>query len=633
MKNRIEWLLFAMAFIAFAYFHQGGGWNANSRFAMVRAVVEQGRLNIDSYLIYSLPVEPGDDFHRIDIQNAEYEQDGLTNVLVWKDRSGQAFPINGKADDDEPRVKFVDLKAVAATGDVAYFNGHFYPNKSPGGSIIAIPAYWLLYHAEHLIGRNPDTWWILTLNAWLTSAFSVGLLSAVGVVLFYGFARDFAGGKTATAVVAAIAFGFGTMFFPYATCMYEHNIVAVCLLASFYFLYRVKTNSAGSAPRTLWVAGLSAGCAAITNYIVVFAVILLGLYLLISVRRSRGWFWFGLGLLGPFLLVCVYNQICFGTPFTTNYRHENPYFRNANALLEVFVMPRWGVFVALLFSPFRGLFFSSPVLILGAAGLFYFFKNKNLRSEAWLIIAMVAFFLLLNTSFEAWEGGWTVAPRYLGPAVPFVALGLTTVFDRFFRTAWLVSAISILIMLLVAAVDPQPPIGVSDTAQVLGRSPWRYNPLTEYELPIFFRGRPWPLIRAQQARVEQLYETQLTQTNLTPAEQQAELKRFHDHIETLVSRGEPAPIAIRCDDEASQSNCAVLMSDTPAIIGPVSVNQGGIYGGGLLDPERLRWNSFNAGEFVFPESRWSLLPLFIVGAAAGWVVFRSTRRANIHSLS
>lgn len=47
-ERRIEWLLFAVAFITFAYFHQGGGWNQNVRFAMVRSMVEEGRFSIDS---------------------------------------------------------------------------------------------------------------------------------------------------------------------------------------------------------------------------------------------------------------------------------------------------------------------------------------------------------------------------------------------------------------------------------------------------------------------------------------------------------------------------------------------------------------------------------------------------------
>ena len=39
--RRVQWRLFVAAWVAFAFFHQGGGWNQNARFAMVRAVVER----------------------------------------------------------------------------------------------------------------------------------------------------------------------------------------------------------------------------------------------------------------------------------------------------------------------------------------------------------------------------------------------------------------------------------------------------------------------------------------------------------------------------------------------------------------------------------------------------------------
>ena len=35
--------------VSYAYFYQAGGWNANSRFDLVRAIVEQGTVVIDAY--------------------------------------------------------------------------------------------------------------------------------------------------------------------------------------------------------------------------------------------------------------------------------------------------------------------------------------------------------------------------------------------------------------------------------------------------------------------------------------------------------------------------------------------------------------------------------------------------------
>ena len=37
-------LLVAVLLVSYAYFYQAGGWNQNSRFALVRAIVERGTI-------------------------------------------------------------------------------------------------------------------------------------------------------------------------------------------------------------------------------------------------------------------------------------------------------------------------------------------------------------------------------------------------------------------------------------------------------------------------------------------------------------------------------------------------------------------------------------------------------------
>ena len=565
------------------------------------------------------------------MHDASYEVDGESKVLVWIDRESRAIPVNGTAisKDDTQKVTLVDLRSIAASGDVSYYRGYFYPNKAPGTSFLAVPAYWFIYHIERMAGANPDNWWTLTLNAWLSCVFSVGILSALGAVLFYRLALDFSDGKSALSLLATLTFGFGTMFFPYATSLYEHNIIAVCLLAAFYLLRRAKIRPEPG-NTGIFVSGLCAGYAAITNYIVAIPVILLALYLVFGVRRKNGWLWFGLGVLGPFLLICAYNMACFDTPFTTNYRYQNPYFRSTSsaAFLDVFVWPRWNVLVAILFSPFRGLFFTSPVLIGAAAGLVVLVRNKKFRAESFLAIAIVTFFVLFNTCFEAWDGGWAVAPRYLGPAVPFLALGLVMSFIRYFKTSCLLGAVSIFLMLLITAVDPQAPVGISDAARVLDKPLWRYNPISEYELPIFFRKQAWPLIHEQENQVLRYYETHLAQTELNEAAREAELQRFQDHLERLIGAAEPAPLVLKRDGKGADAVYSIQMSDVPAMVGPVSVNPGGIYGGGVLGPSELQWNSFNTGEFLFPASRWSLSPLLVLTGVLGWFAFRCAQERD-----
>src|SRR5438270_10901820 len=42
-------LLGAVSFLSFLYFYEGGGWNQNSRFDLLRAIIERHTLQIDAY--------------------------------------------------------------------------------------------------------------------------------------------------------------------------------------------------------------------------------------------------------------------------------------------------------------------------------------------------------------------------------------------------------------------------------------------------------------------------------------------------------------------------------------------------------------------------------------------------------
>lgn len=96
--RRVEWLLFGGTFLAFSYFHQGGGWNQNGRFAMVRSIVENGRFSIDSHLIYTGVTRDGVvRLKRIPVYDGRFESQGKNVVLTWTDprRAGPPHGIAG----------------------------------------------------------------------------------------------------------------------------------------------------------------------------------------------------------------------------------------------------------------------------------------------------------------------------------------------------------------------------------------------------------------------------------------------------------------------------------------------------------------------------------------------------------
>lgn len=477
-RRRFELLLFALAWSSYAYFHQGGGWNQNGRFALTRALVESRRPWIDDYVVYAPAGGAGSTaLRRLAVRSGVFEDGGRSFALGWYTAGGPLVPLSPDA---PPAAILVPVDSVAVTGDLAFARGHVHPNKAPGVSLLAAPGYALILGIERLAGLDPDDARVLTINAWLTGVLSVGLIAAIGVVLFWRLALIVSGGSHGAAMFATIAFAFGTLYFPYATMLYDHDVVAAALVAAFLFAHDAPSS------RRLALSGLCAGAAIVASYLSAIAAAIVGVYVLAR-AGVRGATAFAAGAIPALGVLAAYNVACFGTPLTTNYAWQNPLFKDGGGLLAVFGAPDGSVLAMLLVSPMRGLFAIMPVTALGLLGLVTMTRSRRLRSEGLVCIAMIAHVLLFNVSFKAWHGGWACGPRYLIPALPFLALPIAAVAGI---SAWLrygLLTISIAAMSLAVVVDAQPPWEVGVDAQ---SPPPRVSPIWDVDLPALLHGSP-----------------------------------------------------------------------------------------------------------------------------------------------
>ena len=618
--RRFEWLLFFACFFAFAYFHQGGGWNQNSRFAEVRAIAEEGRFAIDDFLIYKIdPTDPaGRRFVRVPLHNAEYEWEGKPYRLSWVDMEYNLFPVNENS--PTPEAKNMPMIEECNSGDIGYvpWTGQFHPNKPPGTSLLAVPAYWLVYHFEKWRGLNPDDWWTLTVNAWLTSVLSVGLVSGFGCVVFFRLAREMAEGKALPALLATLAFAFGTTFFPFGTLFFDHNLTAIFLLAAFSCLWRVRGVERAPAGHVM-LAGLCAGIATITNYVAFVAGVFLGLYALLATlprdgTRRCNWraaIFYVLGVLPPFALICWYGWVCFGSPFTLNTDFQNPLFKVEGGALGMFAMPNAYVAGLLSVSPYRGIFFLAPVTIMSFYGLFVWLRDKTFVHEARLCLAIFGFFFVVNASFNGYHGGFSAGPRYLVPGLPFLALPLVTAFLRWRWLTILLALVSIALQTLLTATDAQNPLAVGGHARIDDahrKDDFFCQIVDEYAWPLFAYGRAWPVLNKLIAVRLENEDAKLTEDGVVEAERKVRLAALEKELRDSIARGDSDPLVLG------------------AIRGPVSVNPIGAYDGLLTfsffpaGSVETDWNSFNVGEFFFPQSRASLLPLLFVTGGLGLVL-------------
>jgi hypothetical protein len=155
-------LLFALFFVSYGYFFQGGGWNQNSRMCLTRALIDHGTFAIDAYK------------------------------------------------EDAPGMEFVNA------GDWAAYDGHYYSNKAPGLSFMAVPFFAAAQAlAVRLLAGDPGRQ--VQVSAYVSTMCTVGVLSAcLCLLIFYVFHHIFSM-RVNTALLLTLLFGFGTLACSYST--------------------------------------------------------------------------------------------------------------------------------------------------------------------------------------------------------------------------------------------------------------------------------------------------------------------------------------------------------------------------------------------------------------------------------
>lgn len=599
--RRLQLLVFLLSFITYAWFCQGGGWNQNARFAEVRSIVEWGELSIDDYLVYWPKRGREGSMERACMKNGDFMRDDVVHRLCWGNGEWDAIPVNGRPLTE--KVTPVLIGSQTCSGDIGVApDGHFHPNKPPGTSFLGIPAYFFLYHIEELKGVDQDHWWTLTLNAWLTSVFSVGLVSALGVVFFFRLCGDLFPGRTSASLFATLVFGFGTTFLPFATIFFDHNLTASLLIMAFY------------AARRKWFvsAGVCAGIGAVTNYLAAIPGGMIALYLLLRMDRKdwRAVLHFSLGVLPCLLVLLAYNKAAFGSFLSLNTNFQNPVFKDVTpAFLGMFGFPSWFSAVVVTVTPWRGLFWLCPVLILSVAALWVWMRQKTMRAERWLIVGIALFFFVVNITFNGFHGGFAAGPRYLIPAIPFLCLPLVEAVTRWRRIALALATVSVVQQGLLTVTDAQNPIGVGSHAWVNRPDEWKdklwnYSLVGDYAWPLFRHGRAWPIVHRELDEHLDGVRRMLEKEHPEPGEREAWFNLIEKDSRAKVSRGDKEPLWIA------------------AMPGPVSVNVMGMWDGTYFQTydahtTQARWVSFNAGEFIWPASRLSLLPLVLLWLAGG----------------
>jgi hypothetical protein len=98
--------------------------------------------------------------------------------------------------------------------------------------------------------------------------------------------------------------------------------------------------------------------------------------------------------------------------------------------------------IATVLFGYRGLLVFSPVLALAGAGLVLLWR-RGLKGEAAVCGAAALLFVILDAGNWDPLGGLSPGPRYVSPALPFLALGLPDAYARWPRLTGAVALVSV----------------------------------------------------------------------------------------------------------------------------------------------------------------------------------------------
>ena len=338
------------------------------------------------------------------------------------------------------------------TGDKAFFNGHYYSDKPPGASLLALPAYATLRGVTALTDSDrPDPGRVMHTFTFVAAGIPTVLLA----VLLLRFLRTYV--SEWWALTMTVGYALGSIAFPFATMFFGHAATAFFLFSAFYVTWRARGTHG------LWrpiIAGMLIGYAVLTELPALIGGMVIVFYALSIDRRAPVWMLFG--ALPAAAILFWYNWVSFGSPFNTGYSYlVNSGFAEGmdQGILGV-TMPKVGTIEELIVGP-RGLLRTSPWMALAPLGLLAM-RRSDVRREVIACAAIGCLFILFNAGYYLPLGGWTPGPRFLMPALPFLPVMVALAPSIFRPLAAAQIAFSIVVVVIATVTMPNAPEAVQD---------------------------------------------------------------------------------------------------------------------------------------------------------------------------
>jgi 4-amino-4-deoxy-L-arabinose transferase-like glycosyltransferase len=378
------------------------------------------------------------------------------------------------------------------TQDKAWVDGHFYSVKAPGLAAFTLPAYlgldavgaqsaardaaanarqteyprWTLAAGAqppypefgYSTRRAHATWDRIEAGApmiWALTLIGAVIPAVLLLLLVRWVAERIEPGYGAA---AAITLGLGTIVMTFASEYMSHVLAALLGFAAFALLVRERQGRERIG--LVAVAGLLVGLAVTVEYPLGLVGVVLLAYAVARQRRVARGAAYAAGAVAGAIPALLYNLWSLGSPFRFAYGdavarqgttgHAELGLNDAGFF--GITVPRPESAFDLLFAS-RGLLTLTPVIAMAVVGVFLMHRRGRV-TEARVIGAVAAVYFVYNAGYWLTFGGGTPGPRFLIPALPFVAVGLATAYRRLPALTLALAIPSALFMLAGALTFP-----------------------------------------------------------------------------------------------------------------------------------------------------------------------------------
>lgn len=308
--------------------------------------------------------------------------------------------------------------------DVFKYQGNYYMANAPGIAFLTLPgaiAAFILNGGRFTVFGNVLVFTEIPIA--IANSFASYFVYKISN---YYFRKDIS-------AFLAFCYAFSTISWPFATYLFQSDVSALFDLIAVFLVIKIDRSNSSElcsfdskeALALSLIAGLVVACATITDYVNGVLIPIIGIYLFFALRkkglkvslRNLAGFLSG-SIVTTAVALGMYNYFSFRRILVSSeqlYLHSSLIFGN-------FTFPIDEGMILNLITPMRGLFFFSPVLLLGLYGLWTMMRDSTVDRESLLFLSVFLGIFMLYSAWYDPTGGLSFGPRLIISSIPFLLI-------------------------------------------------------------------------------------------------------------------------------------------------------------------------------------------------------------------